>query len=260
VRRPEIYLQGSYRNATNIYGDSDVDIVVEYQGTFHSDVSALDINAIQRQQNAYANATYPWEQFWADVLRTLQDYYTPARVEQADKCIKVRFGPGRIAADVVPAVQFKKYSYFVRDGLEGKQEGIFFRNRVGTGIVNFPKIHIANGEAKNGVNRTNEWYKPMVRIFKNARNRLVRDGLLVENSCPSYCVECLVYNATDDCFGASYQDSFAKIVDYLWHLPFGQFMSQNGIIPLFGASPVQWNSDAATAFLNALRNLWINWA
>lgn len=253
-------MQGSYRNATNIYGDSDVDIVVEYQGTFYSDFSALDMEDFRRQQSAYAAATYPWEQFCADVLRTLQDYYTPARVTQADKCIKVGFGPGRIAADVVPAVEFKKYSYFIRDGLEGKQDGIFFRNRTGTGIANFPKIHIANGEAKNGANRTNGWYKPMVRIFKNARNRLVRDGLLDEDACPSYSVECLVYNAADGCFGTSYQDSYARIVGYLRALPPQQFVSQNGIIPLFGPSPVQWNTAAATAFLNALRNLWINWA
>ncbi len=259
LRAPEIYLQGSYRNATNIYGDSDVDIVAEYQGTFHSDVSALDVTARQRQQNAYPNARYTWEQFRADVLQTLRDYYTQARVEQADKCIKVRFGPGRIAADVVPAVQYKKYSYFFSDGVEGKKEGIFFRNRAGDAITNFPKDHIANGEAKNAANRTNGWYKPMVRIFKNARNRLVRDNLLAENSCPSYCVECLIHNATDDCFGTSFQDAYSKIVNYLWTLPFGQFVSQNGIIPLFGTSPVQWNTQAATNFLIALRNLWNNW-
>jgi hypothetical protein len=256
---PEIYLQGSYRNATNIYGDSDVDIVAEYQGTFQGDVSALDINARLRQQNSYANATYTWEQFRADVLQTLQDYYTPARVEQADKCIKVRFGPDRIAADVVPAVQYRKYSYFLTDGVEGKKEGIFFQNRAGEGIANFPKDHIANGEAKNAANRTNGWYKPMVRIFKNARNRLIRDNLLAENSSPSYCVECLINNAADYCFGNSYQQCFDSILNYLFVLNFDQFVSQNGIIPLFGPSPVQWRTQAATNFLVALRNLGNNW-
>ena len=177
------------------------------RGTFHSDVSALDVNAKQRQQDAYSHATYTWEQFRADVSRTLQDYYTAARVKQADKCIKVRFGPGRIAADVVPAVQYRKYGYFVSNGVESKKEGIFFRNRAGSGIANFPKDHIANGEAKNAANRTNGWYKHMVRIFKNARNRLIRDNVIVENDCPSYCVECFVYNAADHCFGNTYQQS-----------------------------------------------------
>ena len=119
--------------------------------------------------------------------------------------------------------------------------------------------HIANGEAKNGVDRTNGWYKPMVRVFKNARNRLVRDGMLAEDACPSYCVECLIYNAADYCFGGSYQQSFDAILNYLFVLNFDQFVSQNGIIPLFGPSPVQWGTRAATDFLVALRNLWNNW-
>lgn len=37
----EIYLQGSYRNTTNIRGDSDVDIVVELKSTFAPDTSLL---------------------------------------------------------------------------------------------------------------------------------------------------------------------------------------------------------------------------
>src|SRR5216683_814766 len=39
--KPEIYLQGSYGNTTNIYADSDVDIVVQYNSVYSWDVSAL---------------------------------------------------------------------------------------------------------------------------------------------------------------------------------------------------------------------------
>lgn len=38
----KIYLQGSYKNSTNIYGNSDVDIVVEFTSIFSSDTSRLD--------------------------------------------------------------------------------------------------------------------------------------------------------------------------------------------------------------------------
>jgi tRNA nucleotidyltransferase (CCA-adding enzyme) len=37
----DIFLQGSYANDTNIYGDSDVDVVVFYDETFHYDWSQL---------------------------------------------------------------------------------------------------------------------------------------------------------------------------------------------------------------------------
>jgi hypothetical protein len=252
-------LQGSYKNATNVRGDSDVDVVVEYQGTFHSDISALDFQTRQRQQVAYAAATYSWEQLRSDVFLTLQNYYGRDKVRQRDKCIKVDLGAGRIVADVVPAVQYKKYSYFLTADIEGTQDGIFFRNQVGNGIVNFPKYHIDNGEAKNSISRTNGWYKPLVRVFKNARRKLVSDNVIVKDGCSSYCVECLVYNASDNCFSGDLQASYVKVLNYLWTLPFNQFTSQNGIVPLFGSSPTQWSPDAATALLTAFRNLWLNW-
>ena len=37
----EDYLQGSYRNTTNIRGDSDVDVVTQLNSTFKSDLSEL---------------------------------------------------------------------------------------------------------------------------------------------------------------------------------------------------------------------------
>lgn len=33
-----IFLQGSYRNSTNIYGNSDVDIVVQHNSTFSRNI------------------------------------------------------------------------------------------------------------------------------------------------------------------------------------------------------------------------------
>src|SRR4051812_1571226 len=50
----EIYLQGSYRNDTNIYGDSDVDVVVQLDSSFQFDVSELppaDLGLFQAQPN-----------------------------------------------------------------------------------------------------------------------------------------------------------------------------------------------------------------
>jgi tRNA nucleotidyltransferase (CCA-adding enzyme) len=40
-RNIEIFLQGSYANTTNTYGDSDVDVVVLYGDTFYRDMNAL---------------------------------------------------------------------------------------------------------------------------------------------------------------------------------------------------------------------------
>jgi hypothetical protein len=258
-RATEIYLQGSYRNATNIYADSDVDIVVELTASFNYDLSALDVSQQQIWRGSYPDANYRWQDFRADVLNTLRNYYGQGRVTDSDRCIKVSFPPGRIAADVVPALQHRKYGYFYSVASQSHVDGVQFQDRAGTTIINFPKQHIANGEAKNSTARTNGWYKPTVRIFKNIRNRLVDDGAIPRASAPSYCVECLVYNAADTCFGGTYQDTVARVVDYLWAIQVTSVMSQNGITPLFGTSRVQWSAESAQQYLAALKNLWHNW-
>jgi Nucleotidyltransferase domain len=259
-RRIEIYLQGSYRNATNTFGDSDVDIVVELRSVFSRDVSSLPPDQIAFQIAAHPGGViYDWPEFRADVLRTLQNYYGTGRVRDGDKCIKVNFGAGRIAADVVPAVTHQKYSYFYNLALQGKTDGISFRNRAGTLIANFPKQHIENGQAKNSATITAERYKPTVRVFKNLRNRLVADNAIGASTASSYCVECLLYNAEDSCFAPTFQETFTNIMASFRRKPAQNFISQSGISPLFGNSPVQWNPEDAVRFLTAAQRLWDNW-
>jgi len=42
-RGVDVFLQGSYPNSTNIYGDSDVDVVVRYPNTWYPDLSLLTL-------------------------------------------------------------------------------------------------------------------------------------------------------------------------------------------------------------------------
>jgi Nucleotidyltransferase domain len=255
----DAFLQGSYRNSTNIYGDSDVDIVVQLNSVFGKDVTRLDAEQRTAQQQAYTTATYNWADFRRDVLQTLEDYYGNPNVHPLKKCIQVLTGPGRITADVIPALEFRNYDYFYSALVESHTTGVKFYDSAGIEIVNYPKLHIANGEAKNAADRTNGWYKGTVRMFKNARNRLITDGKLADGVAPSYCVECLIYNAPDACFGGSYGDTYCAVVNHLWHTPLAGLYSQNGIIPLLGTSSVQWNADAATKFLSELRDMWVSW-
>lgn len=257
---PDIFLQGSYRNATNIFGDSDVDVVVLNDRMFFKDTSALDATQLQLQQNAYPPAMYGWNEFRADVLQTLKGYYGNGRVHEGDRCIKVDFGPGRIAADVIPAFRHKKYGYFYSAAVQSYEEGIEFRSRNAVAIVNFPKQHIANGESKNSSERTNGWFKASVRMFKNARNRLIEHHVITPESCSSYHLECLVYNVPDYSFGGNFQDTFVRAVNYWVNtIQPATCLCQNGIVPLFGTSPVQWNIPDAARFVQGLQNLWQDW-
>lgn len=49
----EIFLQGSYKNTTNVYGDSDVDVVIRLDSIFYTDLYFL----IEEEKQRYNRAT-----------------------------------------------------------------------------------------------------------------------------------------------------------------------------------------------------------
>src|SRR5260370_27565539 len=105
-RNVDIFLQGSYANSTNIYGDSDVDVVVLYGDTFHKDMSALTPARQQLHEASFPPATYVWSHLRDDVLAALRSHYGNGAVTSGAKAIKVNTGHGLRPADVLPAVQF----------------------------------------------------------------------------------------------------------------------------------------------------------
>lgn len=46
----DVFLQGSYANSTNIYEDSDIDVVVLHKKSFHKDMSSL--NTVDQAKHA----------------------------------------------------------------------------------------------------------------------------------------------------------------------------------------------------------------
>jgi len=256
---PEIYLQGSYGNSTNIYADSDVDVVVQYNSAWYPDVSKLPAAQQQVYQSAYSNSAYVWKQFQADVIESLRAYYGVAAVVPGNKAIKVRVPNGR-TVDVVPAFQFRQYSLFQSPAVELHIEGVRFEDKSGRVVVNYPKLHIENGEAKNGQARTSGRYKQTVRMFKNARNCAIERRILAADAAPSYFIECVLYNVPDTYFSGARQVTFSGIVDYLNStLQVDGAVCQNGQIKLFGNAAEQWDVAKGAALVSALISLWNNW-
>jgi hypothetical protein len=257
-KQPEIFLQGSYRNSTNIRADSDVDVVVQLNAPYYRDMSRLIPEQSAAFERTWLPSAYGAIDWRRDVEQALRKKFGSALKPGSGKAFHVVTGPGNMTADVLPAMLMKRYSLYLRIGVETYDEGVTFADAAGNLTTNYPKQHIKNGEDKNSPARTNGWYKPSVRMFKNARNRLISDGKLADDVAPSYDVECLIYNAPDSCFGGNYGDTFCAVVNHLWQKLFSTFTSQNGIIPLFGTLPTQWNSDKATAFMKALREMWLS--
>ncbi|WP_420768597.1 nucleotidyltransferase [Parageobacillus thermoglucosidasius] len=254
----EIYLQGSYKNATNIRGDSDVDIVVQLNSTFTSDTSQLTESQKKAYDDYFVNATYTWDDFRQDVLNTLQNYFGKDKVKQGNKSIKVEGGSGRLPADIIPCLQYRKYRSFsiynTTDYVEGMK---FYTMKDRTPIINYPKIHYANGSAKN--QETNELFKRMVRIFKNARSYLVENKGFDKKKAPSYFIENLLYNVPNDHFNGTLQNTMYNILKYLHSADLNTFICQNHQLRLFGPGQDQWNVSDASEYILEMITLWNEW-
>ncbi len=254
----DIYLQGSYANSTNIYGDSDIDVVVLYSGTFYKDLSALTAAEQQRHESTFAVATYTWPNLRDNVLRALRAHYGNGAVILGKKSIKVMTGSGRKPSDVVPAMQFRRYATFPNAHDAMAHWGIQFFDSSNNPIVNYPKYHKERGEDKNSATRTNGRYKPTVRIFKNFRNHLIDHGLLAEGVASSYHIECALHNVPDYLFIGDYTATIPAIIAHLLATPFNSLRCQNGVTDLVGMGATQWSQNDFTTFIIAAQHGWDN--
>jgi hypothetical protein len=153
-RGVEIFLQGSYANATNTYGDSDIDVVVLYKDTFYKDMSSLTPAEQQAHELAFATATYHWSDLRKDVFSALMSHFGMAAVTLGNKALKVKTGSGRMTADVVAVVQFRRYATFIDAHNLSAHWGVHFFDAQGTASTNYPKYHIERGQDKNRNERT----------------------------------------------------------------------------------------------------------
>jgi hypothetical protein len=252
-----VFLQGSYGNDTNIFAESDVDIVCVLHDCIQSDLTKLSDAEQLAYDTAFANATYTHTDFKRDILDVLQSAYGSA-VKPGDKAIMVPAGGGRRKADVIVAVQFRRYYKF--NGLfdQSYDEGICFYDASGRRIANYPKQHSANLTVKHEA--TAQWLKPMVRILKNLRGCLVERGLLAEGVAPSYYLEGLLYNVPNDRFGKSYEDSLVNLINWIQQDDRSKFVCANEQYYLLrDGSPVTWQASKCDEFLTAVTKLWRDW-
>src|SRR5258707_10213959 len=123
-----VFLQGSYGNDTNIYSESDVDIVIQSNACFFHDLTAMPNEQQQAFHAAYpGQASYDHNDFKRDVLATLQNNYKSEAIP-GDKAIAIAANGSRRKADVIAAVQYRRYYRFLsaNAGENSFEEGICF--------------------------------------------------------------------------------------------------------------------------------------
>lgn len=249
----DTYLQGSYRNDTNIRQDSDVDIVVELTSAFAHNVAELSEGVRGQILSSSTPASYHLGGFYYDVLSVLYQAFGEHAVTPGNKAIRVNADAQRLPADVIVCQTYRLY-----DETAKYECGIQFETqRERRVIVNFPKQHYQNGVSKQ--ESTRSCYKRTVRMLKAARSHLVVIGALDSGVAPSYCVECLLYNMPSSLFKASLGATYENTVRWITSTELSNLKCQNGLQDLFGTLPEQWAIEDAHRFAVGLNGLWQGW-
>lgn len=235
----EVFLQGSYKNDTNLGGDSDVDVVVRLSAKLKPAVAALTGEQLQKD-GSHRFVHQQWNSFRGEALKALRVRFGSA-AESGRKTLKVPKGSIPADADLVVTVSHM-------DGIG------FYLSDEQRWVVSFPQQHHSRGLKKEKA--ANYRFKRTIRVFKAARNRLVAKKVLAKDVAPSYFIECLLYNVPDSLFKPKLAPTYTGILDWLGTARRKDFKCQNGQVELFGSGREQWSQKKARAFIKALQNMW----
>jgi hypothetical protein len=258
-RNFKVFLQGSYGNDTNIYAESDVDIVIRYEGAFYYDINKRPADEQIAFHKAHPESgTYKYAEFKEHVRQALVAKFANSVVPGA-KAIRIEGNGSRRNADVIVAFEYRRYLKFKALYDENHDTGISFFMSNGTQVANYPNQHCENLTTKHQA--TSGKFKPLVRIFKNARSRMIEDGLITKGSAPSYYIEGLIYNAPNDLFVGDYQDIFLNILKWLYETDDrSDFVCANEQYYLLrDNTPTCWATADGANFISAAIKLWNEW-
>ncbi|MDE4561862.1 nucleotidyltransferase [Sinorhizobium meliloti SM11] len=251
----QIFLQGSYGNDTNVWRDSDVDVVMRLTSVYYPDTSSLAPTEKANYDHARLPTDYSWALFKQEVAGWLTKNFG-AGVDASGKAIYVPGSGNRRDADVLACAEHRHFITYPAIGNPSYREGIIFWKADGTQIINYPKQHSENCTTKH--QNTKSYFKPTVRIFKNIRNRMIEDGRLQEGIAPSYFLEGMLYNVPTNLFGGSYQQTVINCFNHIYGLQDkSQLTCANGIHYLLRhGHSVCWPPDDHNTFMEAFKQFW----
>ncbi|OVE86822.1 hypothetical protein B7W89_24735 [Agrobacterium tumefaciens] len=252
-RNFDTFLQGSYGNHTNIWADSDVDIVIRLTSVWYSDISELTAAEKANYETNRSPAEYSLPKFKEEVTSWLTTNYGNG-VDGSGKAIYVPGNGGRRDADVLACAEHRHYDSYPAYGSPRFREGIVFWLKDGTKIVNYPKQHSENCTRKH--QDTNSYFKNTVRIFKNMRNRMINEGRIQDGMAPSYFLEGLLYNVPNNFFAGTYTQTVTNCINYVLVSDTSQFTCANKNHWLIRNAPVCWAPEKFEAYMKALRAFW----
>ena len=167
--------------------------------------------------------------------------------EEKNKCIKITSGT-ILNADIIVCASYRYFHDY-----PNYIEGIKFYDGNGKEIISFPKKHKDNMTSKN---KSSPNFKSTVRIFKNLKTELIKEGFINEENASSYFVESLIYNVPNSYFTIpNLKDKILRIIAYaIESIPNEKMVTPCNMYDLFGKYERQWSETEA---INFLRNTYI---
>lgn len=254
----DIFLQGSYGNSTNIYADSDVDIVICLSSTYYSDTSGLSAPEKALFESKRSPASYGFREFKNEVLAWLR-FKFGSTVSEGKKAIAIPSNGSRRDADVLVCAEHHRYTKFPTHGSPSLHKGIVFWTTDGKEIINFPKQHLANCSAKHQACSLR--FKPNVRVLKNIRRAMVSKGFILAGEAPSYFLEGMLWNVPESQFQSTYQQTFLNSIVWLNECDPTKLTCANDLHWLIReGTDICWNTADFRKTKSGLWKLWESWS
>ena len=254
-RRLKVFPQGSYHNRVNVRQDSDVDVGVLCDESFFYTLP----EGTTDETFGLSLAQYSYTQFKNELEEALVEYFGPGTVRRGNKAIDVRENSYHVEADVAPFFEYRHYhkDRTYRCGVAlSPDQGELIHNYPERLLDSWPEIpqHFENGVSKN--TKTRRSYKGVVRILKKLRNEMDEASIVEAKPIPGFLVECLVWNAPNECFrGNTWDGKVQAVLRYLFLNTHSDAICKdwkevNDIKPLFDSNQ-PWERQEAFAFICA---------
>ena len=255
----KVFLQGSYGNDTNIYAESDVDIVIRLDDCFQSDLTDLTEDEKAAYKSAFQRRDLHARRLQAGCPVGAHGAVRGCRQgRRQGHCHRREWFASqgrRDRGDPVPAL----LQVPVVERLRVRRRHLLLQRQAGERIANYPKQHSANLTTKHQALRSGS--SRMARVFKNMRSRMVDDGLIKAGVAPSYYIEGLLYNVPNEKLTSSYQDCVVNTLNW-----YRQEASKTDLVCaneqyylLRDGHHTCWTQANCDAFVEAAVRLWNEW-
>ena len=238
----DVFLQGSYKNETNLRRDSDVDLVIQLGSRIRPRLAALSGAELQGN-DAHKLVLQRWQAFRRHALSAMKAGFGNS-VTAGRKSLKLAQGKTPAPADLVVTLKFE-------DGLA------FYLPDERRWVKSYPQHHYQRGVKKERA--TSNQFKRTIRMFKAARNYLIANGAIKDGEAPSYFIECLLYNVPNNLFEPNLATTYIVCLNWVRSARLESLKCQNGKAPLFGNQGGQWPIERARRYIEATQHLWSAW-